>query len=69
MWLHFCYLINISITIKMADHEMLAVLQPMQMHHARLLFIVTELYRKDLISEDQKLALKFGIFNDDGEFF
>jgi hypothetical protein len=37
----------------------------MQMHHSRLLFIVTELFRKQIITEDQKLALKFGIFNDD----
>lgn len=37
----------------------------MNMHHARLLYIVSELFTKGLITEDQKLALKFGVFNDD----
>jgi len=35
------------------------------MNHSKLLLIVTELYRRDMINEDQKLALKFGILNDD----
>lgn len=37
----------------------------MQLHHARLLFIVTELFQRGMLSEDQKLALKFGVLNDD----
>jgi len=40
-------------------------LKRMQLHHARLLFIITDLFLKNLISEDQKLALKFGVLNDD----
>jgi len=40
-------------------------LKKMQLHHARLLFIISDLFQKDLISEDQKLALKFGVLNDD----
>jgi hypothetical protein len=50
---------------KMGDLNVVEMLEPMQMNHSRLLLIVTELYRKDMINEDQKLALKFGILNDD----
>jgi hypothetical protein len=30
-----------------------------------MLYIVSELFQKSLITEEQKLALKFGILNDD----
>lgn len=30
-----------------------------------MLYIVSELFQKNVISEEQKLALKFGILNDD----
>jgi hypothetical protein len=40
-------------------------LQRMQLHHARVLLIITELFQKNCINEDQKLALKFGVLNDD----
>jgi hypothetical protein len=46
---------------------MLEVVNSIQMHHARLLYIVSELFAQNRISEDQKLALKFGIFNDDSK--
>ena len=41
------------------------MLESMQINHSKLLLIVTELYRRDMINDDQKLALKFGILNDD----
>lgn len=44
---------------------MVEVVNSIQLHHARLLFIVTELYRKQIITDDQKLVLKFGILNDE----
>ena len=37
----------------------------MQLHHARLLLIISEIYQQGKIDEDQKLALKFGVLNDD----
>ncbi len=46
---------------------MLEVVNSIQLHHARLLYIVSELYHKKIISEEQKLGLKFGIFNDDSK--
>lgn len=46
---------------------MLDVVNSIQLHHARLLYIVSELFYKDMISDEQKLALKFGIFNDDSK--
>lgn len=46
---------------------MLDVVNSIQMHHARLLYIVSELFAQHRISEDQKLALKFGIFNDESK--
>lgn len=44
---------------------MLEIVRHINLHHARLLYIVTELFFKGVITEDQKLALKFGVFNDD----
>ncbi|MFM7853141.1 MAG: hypothetical protein ACKO96_14775, partial [Flammeovirgaceae bacterium] len=50
---------------KMVDLDVVKMLESMQMIHSKLLLIVTELYRRDMINDDQKLALKFGILNDD----
>lgn len=49
----------------MVDLTVVEMLESMQMNHSKLLLIVTELYRRDMINDDQKLALKFGILNDD----
>ncbi len=49
----------------MVDLNVVEMLESMQMNHSKLLLIVTELYRRDMINDDQKLALKFGILNDD----
>lgn len=49
----------------MVDLNVVEMLESMQMNHSKLLLIVTELYRRDIINDDQKLALKFGILNDD----
>lgn len=46
---------------------MLEKVNSIQLHHARLLYIVSELYHRNIISEEQKLGLKFGIFNDDSK--
>ena len=37
----------------------------MHLPHARLLFIIAELYQQDKITESQKLALKYGVLKDD----
>jgi hypothetical protein len=47
------------------DESGLQSLKRIQLHHARLLFIITELHLKNLITEDQKLSLKFGVLTDD----
>lgn len=44
---------------------MLDVVNSIQLHHAKILYIVSELFHKNMISVEQKLALKFGILNDD----
>ncbi len=44
---------------------MLDVVNSIQLHHAKILYIVSELFQKNMISVEQKLALKFGILNDD----
>ena len=49
------------------DQAMLDVVNSIQLHHARLLYIVSELFYKEMITDEQKLALKFGIFNDDNK--
>ena len=51
----------------MVDQSMLDVVNSIQLHHARLLYIVSELFYKEMITDEQKLALKFGIFNDDNK--
>jgi len=49
----------------MVDETTLQIVKGVQLHHARLLYLITDLYQKGLILEDQKLALKFGVLNDD----
>ena len=51
----------------MADQSMLEIVNQIQLHHARLLYIISELYYRSLIKDEQKLAIKFGVFNDDSK--
>ena len=49
----------------MADEQLLSTVNAIQLHHAKLLFLVTELFKRDRLTEEQKLSLKFGILNDE----
>lgn len=51
----------------MVDQPMLDIVNSIQLHHARLLYIISELFYRDMISDEQKLAMKFGVFNDDNK--